>query len=285
MHTTSGGRGRMAIYIRRREFIFTLGGVAAAWPCTVAAQISTRRPLIAFLAGTSPSRAARYVDGCMLGLREHGYVEGREINVVFRYADGDLTRLSTLADELFQLQPNVFVTGSSAAALAVRRITADIPIICAALTDPVGVGLVESHARPGSNVTGVLNNLDSLPGKRLELAREVISGATKIGMLVNAGNQSNTVQGRDTVAAASVLRVQLVEVTVRSAAEIEEALRLLARERVAFVLILQDPMFNNEGRRISALAVELRLATMHALRENVEDGGLISYGINLRENF
>jgi ABC transporter substrate binding protein len=145
--------------MNRRAFVTMLGG-AAAWPCTVAAQISTRRPLIAFLAGPSPSRAARYVDGFMLGLREHGYVEGREINVVFRYADGDLTRLSTLVDELFQLQPNVFVTGSSASALAVRRITADIPIICAALTDPVGVGLVESHARPGSNVTGVLNNLE-----------------------------------------------------------------------------------------------------------------------------
>jgi putative ABC transport system substrate-binding protein len=269
--------------MRRRTFLAGLGG-AAAWSSTAISQISTRRPLIAFLSGTSTSSAAKYVSAFMLGLQESGHVEGRDINVAFRYANGDLTTQSALIDELFQLKPNVFVTGSTTATIAVRRVTANVPIICWALTDPIALGLAVSHARPGGNVTGILNNLDSLPGKRLELAREIIHGGTKFGMLVNVANQSNVVQRQDTLAAASLLGVQFVPVEVRSGDEIQRALELLARERVEFVLVLQDPMFNNEGRRIAALAVALRLATMHGFRENVEDGGLVSYGINMREN-
>jgi putative ABC transport system substrate-binding protein len=278
--------GRMLFdRLRRREFLTLLGGAAVTRPGTAVGQISSRRPLIAFLSGTSALLAAKYVSAFTLGLQERGYVEGRDINVAFRYASGDLTRQSVLVDELFQLQPNVFVTGSTAATIAVRRVTASIPIVCAALTDPIGLGLVVSHARPGGNVTGVLNNLDSLPGKRLELARELIHGGIKFGMLVNTNNESNAVQRQDALAAASLLGVQLVPAEVQSAAEIERALEMLAREHVEFVFILQDPMFNNEGRRIAAIAVALRLATMHGFRENVEDGGLVSYGINMRENF
>jgi putative tryptophan/tyrosine transport system substrate-binding protein len=269
--------------IRRREFIAGLGS-AAVLPYSAVSQSSTGRFLVAFLSGTSESSAAKYVNAFTRGLYESGHVEGGDINVAFRYADGDLAKQSTLVDELFQLKPNVFVTGSTAATIEVKRATAAIPIICWALTDPVGLGLVKSVSRPGGNVTGILNNLDSLPGKRLQLARELVHGGTKFGMLVNAVNQSNAVQRDDALAAAALLRVQLVSVEVRSAAEIEPALEQLAGQHVELVLVLQDPMFNNEGRRIAALAVKLRLGTMHGFRENVEDGGLIAYGINMREN-
>jgi putative ABC transport system substrate-binding protein len=271
--------------MKRRELLTLLGSAAAAWPFAAAGQILTKRPLVAFLSGTSAAAAAKYVGAFMLGLQELHYVEGRDINVAFRYANGDLATQSALVDELFSLKPSAFLTGSTAATLAVRRVTASTPIICAALTDPIGLGLAASHARPGGNVTGILNNLDSLPGKRLELARELINGGTSFGMLVNASNESNTVQKRDALAAGSLLGVRLIQSEVRSAVEIEPALERLAREKVAFVLILQDPMFNNEGRRIAALALALGLPTMHGFRENVEDGGLVSYGINMRENF
>jgi putative tryptophan/tyrosine transport system substrate-binding protein len=270
--------------MQRREFIAGLGA-AAARPYAAFSQIWTGRFLIAFLSGASASTSAKYVSAFMRGLKESGHVEGQDINVAFRYADGNLIEQSILVDELFQLRPNVFVTGNTAATIAVRRATAEVPIICSALTDPVGFGLVVSIARPGGNVTGILNNLDSLPGKRLQLARELIHGGTKFGMLVNAVNQSNAVQRQDALAAASLLGVKLVPVEVRSAAEIERALEQLARQNVELVFVLQDPMFNNEGRRIASLSVTLGLATMHGFRENVEDGGLVSYGINLRESF
>jgi putative tryptophan/tyrosine transport system substrate-binding protein len=271
--------------MKRREFNTLVGGALVAWPFSAVGQISTKLPLVAFLSGTSISPAAKYVSAFTNGLQELGHLEGRDINVAFRYANGDLTRQSALVDELFKMQPDMFVTGSTAATIAVRRFTAKIPIICAALTDPVGLRLVVSHARPGGNVTGILNNLDSLPGKRLELARDLIHGGTKFGMLVNASNESNAVQKRDALAAASFLGVQLLPVEVQSATELGSALETLAREHVEFVFILQDPMFNNEGRRIAAFAVTLSLPTMHGFRENVEDGGLLSYGINMRENF
>src|ERR1700720_1425955 len=133
--------------MRRRTFLAGLGG-AAAWSSTAISQISTRRPLIAFLSGTSTSSAAKYVSAFMLGLQESGHVEGRDINVAFRYANGDLTTQSAPIDELFQLKPNVFVTGSTTATIAVRRVTANVPIICWALTDPIALGLAVSHARP-----------------------------------------------------------------------------------------------------------------------------------------
>src|SRR5215470_17762952 len=156
--------------MRRRKFIVLLSSAMAAQPLGVWAEVTSKRPLIAVLSGSSSIAAARYVSGFPQGLKELSYVEGRNIDIAYRYADGDLMRMPGLADELLRLRPDVFVTGTVAGTLAIKRATAAIPIVNVILTDPEGFGFVTSMARPGGQVTGILSGLDSLPEKQLQLA-------------------------------------------------------------------------------------------------------------------
>src|SRR5215510_394273 len=172
----------MGVKMKRREFISLIGGAAFAWPSAVLAQVSPGRPLVAVLGAGS---AGTLVSDFSQGLQELGYVEGRDIDIVYRYADGDHERNPLLADELVRLKPDVIVTGSNHATLAVKQATAAIPIVSAVLTDPAAFGLVESQARPGGQVTGILTTVEGLPGKQLELLLELVPGATRIGMLLN----------------------------------------------------------------------------------------------------
>jgi ABC-type uncharacterized transport system substrate-binding protein len=271
--------------MKRREFITLLGGAAAAWPCSVLAQVLARRPLIAVLSAQSSSSASRLVTGFAQRLQELGYVVGRDVDIVYRYADGDLARLPMLADELVRLKPDVLVAFSTQAAIAASQATAAIPIVAANVTDPVAFGLVASHARPGGNVTGTLATLDTLPEKQLALAAEVVPRAVKVGMLLNVGFQAHAVQRKGAEGAAAALAIKLMPVEVRLPDDLDAAFRSLARERVDGVLVLQDPMFLTERRRIAMLAIAARLPTMFGFREHVEAGGLMSYGIDLRANF
>src|SRR5262245_301232 len=169
--------------MRRREFISLIGGAVVAWPRAVIAQVSPRRALVAVL--FTGSSTAGSVSGLSQGLQELGYVEGRNIDIVSRLADADQARLTPLAEELVRLKPDVIVTLGTNATLAVKQATATIPIVCPVLTDPAAFGLVESQARPGGQVTGILTTLESLTGKQLELLLELVPGATRIGMLLN----------------------------------------------------------------------------------------------------
>jgi putative ABC transport system substrate-binding protein len=153
--------------MRRREFISLVGGAVAAWPRAVTAQVSPKRALVAVLSSISSTTAAHW-SGFSQGLRELGYVEGRNFDIVYRYADGVQEPLPLLADELVRLKPDVIVTGSTDATLAVKQATGAIPIVCSVLTDPVAFGLVESQARPGGQVTGILSASEGLQGKRLQ---------------------------------------------------------------------------------------------------------------------
>jgi putative ABC transport system substrate-binding protein len=225
------------------------------------------------------------VTGFAQRLQELGYVVGRDVDIVYRYADGDLARLPMLADELVRLKPDVLVAFSTQAAIAASQATAAIPIVAANVTDPVAFGLVASHARPGGNVTGTLATLDTLPEKQLALAAEVVPRAVKVGMLLNVGFQAHAVQRKGAEGAAAALAIKLMPVEVRLPDDLDAAFRSLARERVDGVLVLQDPMFLTERRRIAMLAIAARLPTMFGFREHVEAGGLMSYGIDLRANF
>ena len=169
--------------MRRREFISALGSVIAAWPRAIMAQSAAKRPLVAVLLAVSSTAGTRYVSSFPQGLRELGYVEGQNIDIVYRYAEGDLTRLPTLADELVQLNPDVIVTAGSAVP-AIKRSTAMIPIVGVALTDPESLGFVTSIAHPGGQVTGIIYTVDSLPGKQLQLALELLPDASRIGLLL-----------------------------------------------------------------------------------------------------
>jgi putative ABC transport system substrate-binding protein len=197
--------------MRRRDFITLLGGAAAAWPGNGFTQTPPRRHLIGFLSTLSKAAALPFYSGFPLGLRELGHLEGRDYAIEERYAEGNLSRLPSLAEELVSLEPDLIVAGSTPAALAAKRTTANIPIVGLLLTDPVGLGLVASEARPGTNVTGVLVRVEGLTGKQLEIARELLAGTDKIGLLMPPRDSgSSEVQRREVESAAAKLGVKLV---------------------------------------------------------------------------
>jgi putative ABC transport system substrate-binding protein len=275
--------------MRRRDVITLLGGAAAALPSFVAlAQVPTKHPLIALLFARAETVTQQLRSGFARGMQELGYVEGRDYVVEDRYADGDLARLPAIVEELVRLKPDVIVTGTTVGARAVKRVTGTIPIVGASLTDPVGFGLAASLARPGDQVTGILLTSDSptfSAQKRLELALEVVPGARKIGLLVNVSNQSNAVYRRNLEAAAAARAVQLVPSEVRASDDLDAVFQALTRGHVEFVVVLEDGLFVSEHRRIVTLAAAARLPALYAYREFVDAGGLMTYGVNLRESW
>ena len=255
-------------------------------PLAARAQAPAKRLVIGVQVGGSRTTSEQYVGRFQQGLRDLGLIDRQNIEVQYRYADGDVTRVPALVQELVRLKADVIVTGTPAATVAAKKATATIPIVSPTLIDPVGAGLVASYARPGGNVTGVLLTLDSLPGKLLQLAVETIPGAARIGMLVNVGgSKASEAQRRDAEVVAPALAVKLVPAEVRSRADLDSAFQALARERVQAVLIIADVLFFTERREIAALAAAARLPTVFGNREHVEVGGLMSYGVSLGENW
>jgi putative ABC transport system substrate-binding protein len=271
--------------IKRRAFLATLAASAAQWPGRALAQMPPKRPLIGFLGASTKAVAARYYSGFPQGMRELGYVEGRDYAFEDRYADGDGTRLPLLAEQLVRLKPDLIVAGPITAVLAAKQATANIPIVGVNLNDPVGMGLVASEARPGTNVTGILALVEGLLGKQVEIALDLVPGANKIGVLVNSNNPSNLLQQREVEAAAAKIGVGMATVDARAADDIGSAFQLFVCERASIVVVLADAMFINARRQIAAFALASRLPTVHTFREHIEDGGLVSYGIDLSQNY
>jgi putative ABC transport system substrate-binding protein len=270
--------------MKRRTFITLLGGATAAWPLAARAQTAAR-PLIVFLAAGSKAANTRFYSGFPEGMRELGYLENRDYMFEARYADGDGAHLPALAKELLQLKPNTILAGPTVAVVAAKQATDTIPIVGINMTNPVGLGLVRSEARPGTNVTGILTRLEGLSAKQLEIAHDLLPGVAKIGLLIHAGDPSAPVQQHETEAAAGQLKLNLTSVQVPTADAIEEAFETFGRERVGLVIVIGSAMFVAARRQIAALALAARLPTICNFREHVEDGSLISYGINLRENY
>jgi putative ABC transport system substrate-binding protein len=269
----------------RRDFITLLGGAAVAWPCNGLAQSPPKRPLIGLLFASSKATGARFYSGFPLGMQELGYLEGRDYRVEDRYADGEVSRLPSLAEELARLKPDVIVAATTPGALAAKRATADIPIVGVNMTDPVGFGLVESEARPGANVTGILYRLEGLTGKQVEIALDLMPAVSNMGILVDVNNPANILQRREVETAAGKSGVSVTTVDVHTIGEIGAAIQTFVRERTSIVIVLGAAMFVNARRRIAAFALASRLPTVYSFREHAEDGGLISYGVDLRQNF
>jgi putative ABC transport system substrate-binding protein len=269
--------------IRRREFITLLGGTMAL-PLAARAQNLRQRPLVGWLMVQSLAHSARYASEFLRGMVELGYLEGRDIDLERRYAAADLKRLPALASELVKLKPDVILTTTSAAALALTKVTQSIPIVATALVDPVGFGLAASEARPGGQVTGILISLDTLPGKQLALALEVVPGAAKVGVLMNALNPTTAVYWAGIKAAAAALSTKPVPVEVHGSDDLDAAFQKFVHEKVELVFVAQDSFLLGERVRLATLATAARLPTMYGLREHVEAGGLICYGINVAEN-
>jgi len=271
--------------MNRRAFITVIGGAATAWPNLVAAQLPARRALVAMLVSGSSGGYSVYVAAFRQGLQRLGYIEGRDLEIVYRYSDGDPARMPALATDLVGLKPDVIVTTSTSAALAAKQATTVIPIVSAILTDPIGYGLAASEARPGGNVTGIQFTLTGLTGKQFEVAREVIPGTSSIGLLVHAKSASNPPQWRDADGAANILGIKLFPIDVELPDQLDTAFQAYARARVDWVVVLGDSLFASERNRIAALAISQRLPTIFAVREHVKAGGLISYGIHQEENY
>jgi putative ABC transport system substrate-binding protein len=270
--------------MRRREFITLLGRAAVAWPVAARAQPSTKRPLIAWLSLGASTATQVFIDAFLQGMRDHGYVEGRQFDITYRFADGYIERLPALADELVRLNPNVILAPASGPAVAAKNATATIPIVTPALADAVHLGLVVSDSRPGGNVTGITPYVAGLPAKQMELAREVVLGAVRIGVLANLSDPKAPAQWEELEAAGRELGVNVVAADVRTPDDLD-AFKALARQRIDVMIVLQTSMLLSERSRIAALAETTRLPAIYGYREHVDDGGLISYGVDLRACF
>jgi putative tryptophan/tyrosine transport system substrate-binding protein len=269
--------------VRRREFLILLsaGGPAAA----LAQQRPQGTPLVSILVGGSEESSERYRSGFLQGMREAGYRDGLDVRLDFRYARGDVRRLPAMVQEAIAMSPAVIVSGTSYGTVVAKQATSTTPIVAAVLADPIGFGLIESHSRPGGNVTGVLNTLDTLPGKQLALAIEIMGSGEGAAFIVNVSNPTSVLYRAFAEASAAELGVKLSVVEVRSAEDLDGAFSNLASQGARIGLFLQDAMFLSQRERIAQLAQSARLPTMFGFREHVEVGGLVSYGVDLRESW
>jgi putative ABC transport system substrate-binding protein len=268
--------------VDRRAFIGTLAGGLLAAPLPAQAQRPPNRPLIAYLAGGTQRNASTFMGFFQEGLRELGYVDGQNIDIVPRFAEGYVERLPALAQELVQLRPAIVVAGAIDAAVAARKVTATIPIVSPALADADHLGLIASYARPGGNVTGITPYVAGLPAKQMQLAREVVPGARKIGLLGNLNDPKAPPQWRELEAAGRALGLTATGPTVHDPGGITAAIEALAHDRVDVVIVLQTAMILSARQQIATLMTAHRLPAVYGYREHVDDGGLISYGVGLR---
>ena len=269
--------------MQRRKFITLIGGAIAtqaALPQPVRAEVSTKRPLLAVLAGVTRKE---FPTSFMEGMRELGYVEGGNIDVAYRFADGHLELLPSLAEELIQLTPKVIFAAVTPAAVAARRLTQTIPIVCPILSDPIVLGLIAGMSRPGGNVTGLMSRIDDLIGKQIELAAQLVPALVRLGLIVNVA--SSDIARREVESAGKRLGVKLVSAEVREPNDLDTAFKLLSNEHVQAVVILADAMLFQERKRVAELAAAVRLPAVYGFRDHVDAGGLISYGVNYAENF
>jgi ABC-type uncharacterized transport system substrate-binding protein len=269
--------------MRRREFIVRLGGVMVA-PLGAGAQPATKRPLVGYLDGGSASDAP-YLAALLAGLSELGYAQGQSLDVISLFGEGAQARLPELAREMVRRSPDVIVAQNTTAALAARSVTQTIPIVAGVLTDPVNFGLVQNHARPGGNVTGLLSAVDGLSGKQLELASEIVSGATKVGVLFNADNRGNDPQRKEIEIAAAARDIKLQLADIRRAADLPTAFQVLMTNNVQVVVVVRDTLAFSERQHVALLAAASRLPTVFGWRQGPEAGGLASYGIRTLDNY
>ena len=262
--------------MRRRDFVALLGG-AAAWPLAAGAQQSAM-PVVGVLSSQSQESEAAVLASWRQALNESGYVRGRNVEFEYRFADGQLDRLSILAAELVRLQVTVLVANTTPPAFAAKAATATIPVVFVTGVDPVEVGLVQSFNRPGANVTGVTFLSNKLVAKRLELLASLVSGSAPIGMLAHARNPNTVTDVRDALATAAALGRTLHVQRVASVSELDSAVNSLVQQGVAALFIAPQADFRLWREPILALAERHRLPTSFSNSDFVIAGGLMSYG-------
>lgn len=268
--------------MRRRDFAFLFGAAAMA-PRAVLAQATSRRFLVGYLSFPTKDDplAARYLEEFLTGMRELGYTEGHDFEMLYRYADFHADRLPQLAMELVQLKPDVIVATATLQAVALKRATDTIPVVIGALADPVELGLITSFARPGGNITGIMPYVKGLPTKQLEIARELVAGATRIGLLDDVTDPKARPQRREIEAAGHNLELEIIPAEVRTAADIGQAYETFSTASAEIVVVEQSSMLLLARQVIAEAATAKKLPTLYGYHEHVDAGGLASYGVNL----
>jgi len=273
----------MIATLKRREFITLFGG-AAVWPLAARAQ-QAAIPVVGVLETRSPGEAASVLAAFREGLKEVGYVEGKNVVIEYRWAEGQFGRLPVLAAELVRRQATVIYAATIPGALAAQAATTTIPIVFNGAGDPVQLGLVASFNRPGGNVTGINLFSATLEGKKLELLHELVPKAVTIGVLINPSWVNAAAQSKDLQAAARTLGLQIDIVNASNESSIDTAFATLAERHIGALLVTSNPFFASQRDQLVALAARHGMPAIYAQRELVAAGGLMSYGTNLAEAY
>ena len=266
--------------MRRREFIGLVGGAAAAWPLTARAQRPVRIYRIGILETLPRDRNKANYSALLLGLHAHGYIEGQNLQIEYRSADGHGDRFPALVADLVGLGVDLIVTRGTPAARSAKAATATIPIVMAAIGEPLGVGVVGSLAQPGGNVTGFSAFVTELSGKRVELLKETLPSIASVGFLVNMGSPVSPPQWEATLSVAKTLGISAEVFDVRGDLDIAGAFAAMHQRRVNALSVGIDVVTQANAETIARLAAEQKLPTAYPAREFVELGGLLSYGVD-----
>ena len=268
--------------MRRRDFIKAIAGSATTWPLAARAQQAT--PVIGFLSARSSDESSDLVKAFGAGLKDDGFIDGQNVAIEFRWAQGDYARLPALAAELVSHRVSVITAvGGDPSAIAAKGATSTIPIAFAMGSDPVSSGIVESFNRPGGNATGIATSTNLMEPKRLNLLRELAPGVALVGVLVNPNFPPAARQVQDIEEAARAIGQQIVITKARADDELEAAFALLARAGVGALLVAADPYFDTRRDRIVAFAARQRLPAIYQFRQFAVAGGVLSYGLNFND--
>ena len=262
-----------------------LGAMLLALSFAVEAQQSAKVPRVGYLTGATPDGQSARIEAFRQGLRELGYVEGKNIVIEYRHAEGKLDRLSELAAELVRVKVDVIVTTGPTSTRAAKEATNTIPIVMMNEGDPVASGFVASLARPGGNITGLSILFPEISGKRLELLKEIVPRLSRVAVLGTSTNPGNAQALRETELAAGAFGVQLQYLDVLGPKDIETAFRAASKGHADAVLVLLSPVFNSHRTQVVELAIKNRLPAIYSATEFVEDGGLMTYGVSIIDLF
>jgi putative ABC transport system substrate-binding protein len=269
--------------LKKGFFGLTVGYLLFALRFSAAAQEPATVHRIGFLGGSSAAAYASFLETFQQGLRGLGHIEGNTFVIEHRYGDGKLELLPELAAELIRLDVDVIVVSGARAISQVKSATRTIPVVMTTIEDPVAMGIVDSLARPGGNITGLTNLAPELSGKRLELLKEALPKASRIAVMWPPDATGAIIAFKQTEAAARALSVPLHSLEVRSSKDFENAFRAAKTERASALIVLQSALTNAHRKLITDLAVKNRLPTMCTQKEYVEAGGLMSYGVDTRD--
>jgi putative ABC transport system substrate-binding protein len=269
--------------MRKKVMHLTLCAMLFALCVSAHAQQPTKIPRIGFLITSSPAVIAPRLDAFRQGLRELGYVEGKNIVIERRHAEGKLDRLPALAAELVRLNVDVIVTSGPTATRPAKETTSAIPIIMTFDDDPVGSGFVASLARPGGNITGLSTLAPEISGKQLELLKEIVSRLGRVAVIGTSTRQGTAQSLKEMERAAAALAVKLQYLDIQNPKDVDTAFRAAGKERADALLVLQSPVFNSQRAQIVDLALKNRLPATYPRRGFVEDGGLMSYGASISD--